>query len=75
MKTKRTISKQSVVKEFYNDGVLVGMNIKNEITSIQNEPPFIKLYLQDLSRLHGLGAGTSSILYELVQLIDYKNSQ
>ena len=38
---------------------------------IPKEPPFIKLYLEDLVKLNNLPKSNSSVLYELVKLVNY----
>ena len=42
-----------------------------DVSRISREPPYVKMYLDDLSKIIGLGAGSKSVLYELVTKIDY----
>jgi predicted transcriptional regulator len=36
------------------------------------EPPFVKLYLDDLIKIKSLPKGNSAILYELIKLLNYE---
>lgn len=45
--------------------------INSKTTKIPKEPPFIKLYLEDLIKLNNLPKSNSSVLYELVKLVNY----
>ena len=40
---------------------------------VDGEPEYVKLYLSDVSRLFGLSAGCSSVMYELLSRMDYDN--
>lgn len=41
------------------------------VVRIPREPPYVKMYVDDLSRIVGLSSGCQSVLYELVTRIDY----
>ena len=40
---------------------------------MESEPEFVKIYLQDVSRLFNLPSGVSSIMYELLRYMTYEN--
>jgi len=41
--------------------------------SIDGEPDYVKLYLQDIGRVFGLSSGNSSVMYALLKRMDYDN--
>lgn len=41
------------------------------VIRLPKEPPFVKMYIDDISKIVGLSAGSQSVLYELVTKIDY----
>jgi hypothetical protein len=43
-----------------------------QIVKLPTEPPFVKLYLEDVALLHKLTTNCSSILYELLNYMDYQ---
>jgi hypothetical protein len=45
--------------------------INYQTIKIPKEPPFVKLYLEDLIKLNNLPKSNSSVLYELVKLVNY----
>mgnify|MGYP001110011679 CR=1 FL=1 len=45
---------------------------REQIIQIPNEPPFVKLYIEDLRCLHRLPPKSSALLYELVKRVDYE---
>nr|WP_176703043.1 hypothetical protein [Aeromonas hydrophila] len=42
------------------------------VARIPKEPAYVKMYIEDLSRIVGLSAGAQSVLYELAGKIDYE---
>lgn len=42
------------------------------VVRIPREPPYVKMYIDDLARVVGLSAGAQSVLYELASRIDYE---
>ncbi|MDH0939268.1 replication/maintenance protein RepL [Aeromonas caviae] len=45
---------------------------ETNVIRIPREPPYVKMYIDDLSRIVGLSAGAQSVLYELASKIDYE---
>lgn len=41
------------------------------VLRIPKEPPYVKMYIDDISKIVGLSAGAQNVLYELVTKIDY----
>ena len=41
------------------------------VVRLEREPPYVKMYLDDLSKLIGLQSGATMVLHELVSKIDY----
>lgn len=54
-----------------NSGEIV--NSQMELISYNQEPDFVKMYLQDLSFLHGLTGTNNSILHSLLSKMTYDN--
>lgn len=46
---------------------------KDQTFSIPQEPPYIKMYLQDLQRFYELPVSSSEMIYELLRKLDYDN--
>ena len=42
-----------------------------KVYTFPSEPPYIKLYINDLAKLYGLSSGCSKFLYELISMMDY----
>ena len=42
------------------------------VVRIPREPPYVKMYIEDLSRIVGLSSGAQSVLFELASKIDYE---
>ena len=58
------------------DGVILGeeYKIKNTTQIVGTEPPYIKVYLQDLSRINDLGKYDNSVLHEIFKLTQYNTN-
>lgn len=41
--------------------------------SVEGEPHFIKVYLNDIARLNGIQAKAIQVLFELLSMMDYRN--
>ena len=69
---RKKIRYQETTKLVDEDG-----NIKQEqhtnIIQFPNEPPFIKLYIEDLTAIFKLPNGTKDLLYSLLMKMDYEN--
>jgi len=46
--------------------------VTRETFKVENEPPFVKLYLDDIALLYNLPKGCSGILYALVKRMNYE---
>lgn len=46
---------------------------RTEISMFESEPPYVKLYLNDIGRLNGLNTSEQKILNELIFNMGYKN--
>jgi hypothetical protein len=59
---------------YYNNGnVTTEKNTKKQKTTYSREPDYIKLYIDDISKLNGISAGQSSFMYELLKYVGYGN--
>ena len=45
---------------------------KTNVYKIQSEPAYIKLYIDDISKLYDLSGVTNNVLYELVKKMNYE---
>ena len=45
---------------------------KTNVVKIQSEPAFVKLYIEDISKLYDLPKGTDKLLFELVKSMSYE---
>ena len=70
--SRKKIRYQETTKLVDEDG-----NIKQQqhtnIIQFPNEPPFIKLYIEDLTAILKLPNGTKDLLYSLLMKMDYEN--
>lgn len=68
---------ESVSEVDKKSGEIVNQTIKhtNKISSVESEPPYIKLYIQDISQLNGLTSNQSSILHEILRLVQYETNE
>ncbi len=46
---------------------------KTEVTFADREPDFVKLYVSDISRMHGLPPSTDKVLLEIIGQMGYTN--
>jgi hypothetical protein len=58
---------QTVVSE----GGVVKSHTRKTVIQFPKEPPFIKLYLDDVNRLYELPNNSTALLYELIKRLDY----
>lgn len=78
-KTKKEVKYMSLKKVSYSETNTTVNHSTGEITEtnskkvirLPQEPAFVKLYLEDISRLHRLPATCSKIMIELVKRLDY----
>ena len=69
---RRKIRYQETTKLVDEDGNIKQEQHKN-IIQFPNEPPFIKLYIEDLTAILKLPNGTKDLLYSLLMKMDYEN--
>jgi hypothetical protein len=60
------------VNEITNDGEII-VQKRLETSNFESEPPYVKLYLQDIGRLNGLNTSEQKLLNELVFNMGYNN--
>ena len=69
-KKKITSSKETVTIDHETGEVLTTTQEKNSI--VESEPPFVKVYVNDISRLNDLSPATNKVLNLLVRSMGYK---
>ena len=69
MSKMKKISFEETTTLISKDGESRTRNIS--IAKLPQEPPYVKLYLDDVASLHQLPANCSKLLYEFVKLMDY----
>lgn len=69
---RRKIRYQETTRLVDEDGNIKQEQHKN-IIQFPNEPPFIKLYIEDLTAILKLPNGTKDLLYSLLMKMDYEN--
>lgn len=66
----KKIIQQSEVTQVDEDGVVTAQT-HNKVSYLPKEPPYIKMYLEDLERLYKLPSSSSPVLYELLRQMNY----
>jgi Firmicute plasmid replication protein (RepL) len=69
---RRKIRYQETTTVTNEDGTIEQKHHTN-IIQFPNEPPFIKLYVEDLTAIFKLPDGTKDLLYSLLMKMDYEN--
>lgn len=69
-KKKITFAEHQVVTD-RNGEVL--QEVKNFTYEVEAEPPYVKLYIQDIGNLHGLPGFVQDIFHELLKNMGYNN--
>jgi Firmicute plasmid replication protein (RepL) len=69
---RRKIRYQETTTVTNEDGTIKQKHHTN-IIQFPNEPPFIKLYVEDLTAIFKLPDGTKDLLYSLLMKMDYEN--
>lgn len=54
-----------------NDSGEILQEERSRVINLPSEPPFIKMYLEDISKLLDVPAGPRVVLYQLVKKMDY----
>jgi len=62
------ITERTVVRD---DGQILE-DERSRVINLPSEPPFVKMYLEDISRLFDVPAGPRVVLYQLVRKMDYE---
>lgn len=70
---RRVVHEENNVVTDATTGQILSETTTQRFTSSGGEPPFIKLYLDDLILLNDLPSSTSSILWEIVSGLRYDN--
>lgn len=45
------------------------------ITILPKEPPYIKVYLEDIAKIQDLPSGSTNLLYELLKMMNYESNE
>lgn len=69
---KKKVSKLSIIETVNGEtGEIVLNETVRESFLIEREPDFVKLYLEDISRLKDVPQGMNKVLFELMKAINY----
>jgi len=68
----KTLAQYEETKTLNNETGEITETSTSKIFKAEAEPNYIKLYLEDISYLNKLPKGTDSIIYELLQYINYR---
>lgn len=71
MSTARVLTSTRTTHLDYSTGEVISSEDVN-VVRIPREPPYVKMYIEDLSRIVGLSSGAQSVLCELASKIDYE---
>jgi len=69
----KNITKEKITESFDNQTGEVSVESTVTVLKVPKEPPYVKLYLQDIIRLKDLPKGSDKILYMLLQSMGYNN--
>ena len=61
------------VNEVINESGEILVNQRTEVSQFESEPPYVKIYLQDIARLNGLNPSEQKLINELVFNMGYNN--
>lgn len=71
--SKSKVSKSTIIQHVDQDTGEVIDLVKTQTFGIEKEPPYIKMYVDDITRLKDLPPGMSKILMELIKSMGYNN--
>ncbi|MEX0598449.1 MAG: hypothetical protein WD512_18350 [Candidatus Paceibacterota bacterium] len=71
LRTKRIYREEESHEINYDTGQ-INKTTKTTSKHVPQEPPYIKLYLDDIAVLHNLPKGSSSLLHELLRQVNYE---
>lgn len=70
MSTKRVVQQTEKITTDRQTGEVTSETRENVFT-FPKEPPYVKLYLEDVEKIYGLPNSSSPVLYELLRKMDY----
>lgn len=70
-RTKKVYREEENHEIDYNTGQ-INKTTKTVTSRVPQEPPYVKLYLDDIAVLHNLPKGSSSLLHELLRQVNYE---
>lgn len=70
-RTKKVYREEENHEIDYNTGQ-INKTTKTITSRVPQEPPYVKLYLDDIAVLHNLPKGSSSLLHELLRQVNYE---
>jgi len=77
MAKKKAVKRKSLYREIHQTVTDADGNTttetKREEFSVGAEPPFIKLYINDIIALHNLKGKSKDLLLQLIKLVDFEN--
>lgn len=69
---KKKISKTNITQTVSEEtGEIILTDVKTESFLIDKEPDYVKLYLEDITRLKDIPQGMNKVLFELMKSINY----
>lgn len=71
------MSTKQLVQETYTETVdkqtgEIDQQSKTQVFTFPKEPPYIKLYLEDIEKIYSLPNNSSGVIYELLKRLDYE---
>jgi hypothetical protein len=72
MAKKTFLQEVNVTKANYETGEILTES-RTEVGMFEKEPPFVKMYIEDIGKLNNLPNYVSNILYELLSNMGYNN--
>lgn len=70
---KKKVSKSTIIQQVNSETGEVIDLVSTQTFGIEKEPPYIKMYIDDITRLKELPPGMSKILMELIKSMGYNN--
>jgi hypothetical protein len=74
MEKSKVIYEKSQVVTNHETGEITAEQTE-KITILPKEPPYIKVYLEDIAKIQDLPAGSTSLLYELLKMMNYETNE
>lgn len=73
MSNKSKVTKTQITDVVNTDTGEVVQLIKSQTYGVEKEPPYIKMYIEDIAKLSDIPSGMSPILIELISQMGYNN--